>query len=899
MASAIGKLVIPIDADLGGLQRAINRSKRIMAQSAKDLGGLATSLSQSISAPLALAGVGAIKAAADFGKLRDGLVVSMKDAGYSMSQAQAELVALRQEAKAPGLDFEQAVKGSLRLQSVRFSAEQARKILREMGNEIARTGGSAENLDSVTKQFAQMIGKGRILQEDISIIAENMPGLAKHMDAAFGTSSVEKIRAMGISTQDFVLRLTDAMSKSSRASGGLANEITNAFSSVKQAAATLGEVLSQRLNVGPNLAKFGDWVVGLADAFANLSPTAQSAILATGAFALALGPGIKAGSLLVSSIGGVSQAFTALRGAMSTVQASGFIGWWKTLGDVVKANYIGLAVGAVIALGAAFVAFSDNASPAATALEAVRAATVEAQKNMVSERTEVEKLRGVLGRETSTRWEKHAALLRLKSLAPDLFRQYDHEKYKIEEVNKSLDAYIARIEKRAQLSAFNAKLEEINKKIIDANNGQAEGATLLQKGYAGVATVIAAAAGQTLTYTQAVQAYADENSKSLLPGLEATREALQKQIAELEKAGVVTDNNTNNNNNLGDGLDRVSKKSKVFAEALSDVRKQIDKAGLQGADAFESEVDAISSGLDKLLDAGYSKDSKQVQQFVGMMKALRESAKLGSVAPLAAPSLPGSIAAPAVAAPKLDFKGLSKEGLWESINGLNEYKSVAEQLGTVNQNLQYGLVGVGEGFAQTAAIVAESGSVMQQLVVGMSAAMVNSTDAAVTKYMEMRKAAEAGGVTAKENAKAVKAGMNEVAQAAISSGAKIIRSYVQQMVTRAALSAMQAVPFPFNLAAATAAGAAANALVGMLIARVASPRLAAGGIAYGPTSAIVGEYPGAAANPEVIAPLSKLQSIIGGRGGDVNVVLSGMLSADGQMLRVLLDQVDKRNARIS
>lgn len=42
----------------------------------------------------------------------------------------------------------------------------------------------------------------------------------------------------------------------------------------------------------------------------------------------------------------------------------------------------------------------------------------------------------------------------------------------------------------------------------------------------------------------------------------------------------------------------------------------------------------------------------------------------------------------------------------------------------------------------------------------------------------------------------------------------------------------------------------------------AAPELADGGLAYGKTNAIVGEYAGAANNPEVIAPLSDLQNII-------------------------------------
>lgn len=58
-----------------------------------------------------------------------------------------------------------------------------------------------------------------------------------------------------------------------------------------------------------------------------------------------------------------------------------------------------------------------------------------------------------------------------------------------------------------------------------------------------------------------------------------------------------------------------------------------------------------------------------------------------------------------------------------------------------------------------------------------------------------------------------------------------------------------------------AAGAVASILAAL--ASIPKPKaLAKGGIAYGPTLALVGEYPGASSRPEVIAPLDRLQSLI-------------------------------------
>ncbi len=50
------------------------------------------------------------------------------------------------------------------------------------------------------------------------------------------------------------------------------------------------------------------------------------------------------------------------------------------------------------------------------------------------------------------------------------------------------------------------------------------------------------------------------------------------------------------------------------------------------------------------------------------------------------------------------------------------------------------------------------------------------------------------------------------------------------------------------------------------------PAFANGGIISGPTMGLMGEYPGAKSNPEVVAPLDKLKDMIGGGGGGTFVL---------------------------
>jgi hypothetical protein len=89
----------------------------------------------------------------------------------------------------------------------------------------------------------------------------------------------------------------------------------------------------------------------------------------------------------------------------------------------------------------------------------------------------------------------------------------------------------------------------------------------------------------------------------------------------------------------------------------------------------------------------------------------------------------------------------------------------------------------------------------------------------------------------------------------------------------------------------------ATAVGGVLAAFAAIPKFAAGGIVSGPTMGLMGEYPGAKSNPEVIAPLNKLQNMLdtGNNGGGA---MTGEFVLRGQDLVVALARAEKQRNRI-
>jgi hypothetical protein len=80
---------------------------------------------------------------------------------------------------------------------------------------------------------------------------------------------------------------------------------------------------------------------------------------------------------------------------------------------------------------------------------------------------------------------------------------------------------------------------------------------------------------------------------------------------------------------------------------------------------------------------------------------------------------------------------------------------------------------------------------------------------------------------------------------------------------------------PYLAAAAGVAFVAAGALLKAKADEFSAPALAQGGLAYGPTMALVGDNRSASIDPEVIAPLSKLRDMMGGNTVEVVGRISG------------------------
>ena len=130
-------------------------------------------------------------------------------------------------------------------------------------------------------------------------------------------------------------------------------------------------------------------------------------------------------------------------------------------------------------------------------------------------------------------------------------------------------------------------------------------------------------------------------------------------------------------------------------------------------------------------------------------------------------------------------------------------------------------------------------------------------------------------------------------------GAQLIEFGVMIVAFKSALKSVLANPWvAIGVGAAMVAAAAIMTALINKNAQKSVPALAEGGLAFGKTYALIGDNANSGVDPEVIAPLSRLQSMLPATGGaqNVNITLGGELVAKGRDLVYVLGKENFKTA---
>jgi tape measure domain-containing protein len=250
-----------------------SRSQTMARNAGQSMENLGRTMTMAVSAPLVALGVAAVKTAVTFNRMER----SLTSLTGSAAATQKELVKLREIAKAPGINFEQAVQGAVRLKAVGVNLDLVNRSLRAFANEVARGGGGAEELNRVTVQLAQMVGKGKVMAEDLQNIAESMPSVRQLMKEAFGTGDPEILQKLKVTGVQFIAEMTRAAEKHKQVVAGAEEQFDDAHQALKEALNELGKTLMPAATRAADA--FAEAMRGAAKWWKNLNTGMQDAIL--------------------------------------------------------------------------------------------------------------------------------------------------------------------------------------------------------------------------------------------------------------------------------------------------------------------------------------------------------------------------------------------------------------------------------------------------------------------------------------------------------------------------------------------------------------------------------------------------------------------------------------------
>lgn len=854
MAKTIGSLLVKIAANTKDLEKGLASAERSIDRTARKLNRVGSSLTTFVTLPLAALGTASVLAASNLESMEKGLESIMGDA----EAAKKEMELLRKEALKPGLSFEQALKGSVRLQAVELDAETARRAISAFGNALALVGGSSEDLDGVTLALTQIASKGKISAEEINQLAERVPQIRIALKDAFGTADTEKLQKMNIDFKQFIDGVVGSLEQLPKAESGMKNMLENMRMKLQESAQIIGKSLF------PVVERLIGSFSKLADRFAALSPKQQDSIVKWGLIAAAAGPvlqilGKLTGALgssigiIRSVVGGVhmwagsmaiiqqevraTMAVHAMLGnnvSHSTVLIQRLTKAWQGLSMVTKASVIGIAIAAVAGLAIAL----SNANREASTAEKIQArlndVTAQVASSISAEKVEAEALVRAIKDENTAKADKLKALKDLQTIAPEYFDGIKLEGDYTKTTTEALKSYIEALKQKATAQAVAQELAEIDMQMANVNERMQEAKP----------DVLASLWNVIKSGGSAIQ-FAGQQTETWSKNIITNRNALLEQKKALEEmldtmggtAGPKARKRT------PEGGDKDKKK-----DTLEDYMARLEETKRKAL-----QLEQVIRAVYNTMLGGFSSGSPDQLEALAIKPLDGEAFKM--------PPIKMALdTAEAETASARFFKVTTDQGdRWV----LEQKNKFADGLSTIGKSLADRMKASFEAIE-----VPYIGDTKENLA-NLNAELQKNQDILRDKSgsKESREAAKAQIKILEKQIQLEKDKGNialQAAKASINAIREEIKAQLALAVSKAITNALGTGPFGIILAAGAAA--ATVALFDKFV-----PKLAKGGVVSGPTMAVVGDNIGATrGNPEVVAPLKDL----GGMGGQ-NIQLSG------------------------
>ncbi len=407
----------------------------------------------------------------------------------------------------------------------------------------------------------------------------------------------------------------------------------------------------------------------------------------------------------------------------------------------------------------------------------------------LNQNLQVQQLIEILKDENQGRENKISALEKLKQISPEYFGQLDIEKLSVEKLTGAYDGYVNSLVMAARAKRAEGELIKIDEELQKA----LEAKTKAQKAYNYMVSV-----GRATSDEAGALVAANEQVDALQRQFNAIKNVIyQEQV----RQGVIKAAPPRDFSDIT-GL-----------KMESDELRQNSLLYKLSADAVGKATTAKTT-FKKVTDGVVESTKSSTKEQKALNDELEKTAVITS-GPIAnfgqIPTLPTPTGVTSEAPVIPNITALTTQAG-------NIYQSFSERIGAINTDMQGGILSFGNAFQQTFAAIAESGTGVQQAFFGIADALMQ---------------------TAEQGSSSLK----EFATAAVGAAAKVVRAQIQEAVAGSITTALarSGIPFPFNIAAGAAAGAAASGLFNKLLSSIKVPGFARG-TKYAPGGlALVGE----------------------------------------------------------
>jgi len=453
-------------------------------------------------------------------------------------------------------------------------------------------------LDQLEKKFASGTSAADIFEVEHAKMAELLvkerANLNEYTKAMTGSNTA--IEQATINTDNRNAKLAQAQNRLQNVRIELGEKLTPILTMSTSASTLFLKVLSAIVsilyNYGGVIVTAGSAVLGYTAAvkIATLWETKNNAEKGIGLALTKLKVfwhGAERGALLLSA---AAQAL--LTGNITRATAA-----MRVFNATTKMNPIGLLVGILAAGMVALAMYSRGLTAAQKAQKALNDISIDAQKNIAEEKVKLDLLLKTARNKNLSDETRKKAIKEINELSPEHLGNLTLEKINTEEARKATDNYTASLLKNAKAQAAKEKLVEIEKQLIDLQNGEGVDPTFWQNTWNSIASG-GNSAIFALRSTNTVLDNFNEKQKELLE----TRKKVQAMI---EKPSETGSGGGGGGNDDKAAQDLIALKEKELENA-----KAIIATTPAEVAARNKKVEAIQNEINKLNQLGTSKEGK-------------------------------------------------------------------------------------------------------------------------------------------------------------------------------------------------------------------------------------------------------------------------------------------------